>query len=125
MPTPDREVKVKLPRANGPGIRVVCDVHVHMNAWAAAFEHPYFAVTDEQGRFEIPDIPPGTYRLVAWHEGYNITHFASSRPVYDEPHVATATVRITSGAVTEADFQFPVREVTVDWRIAGESTAAD
>jgi hypothetical protein len=32
------------------------------------FDHPYFAVTDEQGNFEIRNAPAGEYRLVVWHE---------------------------------------------------------
>ena len=30
--------------------------------------HPYYAVTDESGRFELTDVPPGQYEIVAWHE---------------------------------------------------------
>jgi hypothetical protein len=119
MPTPDREIEIRLPRARGVGLRLQCDVHVHMNAWFAAFDHPYFAVTDEQGRFEIRDIPPGAYTLIAWHAGYNIVQFVSSRPVYDEPHVVRHSVKIAPKAVVEQRFEFPVRPVEVEWNIAG------
>lgn len=90
-----------------------------MNAWAAAFDHPYFAVTDSQGRFEISGIPPGSYTVVAWHSGYNIVKFNASRPVYDEPHVTRKTVTIAPRALVESQFEFPVRPVDVDWNIAG------
>jgi hypothetical protein len=90
-----------------------------MNAWFAAFDHPYFAVTDEQGRFEIRDIPPGAYTLIAWHAGYNIVQFVSSRPVYDEPHVVRHSVKIAPKAVVEQRFEFPIRPVEVEWNIAG------
>ena len=119
MPTADRELTTTLLRARGVGLRLQCDVHVHMNAWTAAFDHPYFTVTDEQGRFEIGGIPPGSYTLVAWHSGYNIVKFASSRPVYDEPHVVRHTVTITPKEQVEHRFEFPVRSVEVDWKIAG------
>lgn len=119
MPTANREIATKLVRARGVGLRLQCDVHVHMNAWAAAFDHPYFAVTDEQGRFEIGGIPPGSYTLVAWHPGYNIVKFSSSRPVYDEPHVIRQVVEITPKAQVESQFEFPARSVEVDWKIAG------
>jgi len=34
--------------------------------------HPYYAVTDESGKFEFTDVPPGTYQIVAWHEGWTV-----------------------------------------------------
>jgi plastocyanin len=45
-----------------------CDVHTWMNAYIGALEHPYFAVTAEAGTFQLPDLPPGTYTIEAWHE---------------------------------------------------------
>jgi undecaprenyl-diphosphatase len=39
-----------------------------MRAWAWAFDHPFAAVTGPDGRFSIPDAPPGRRRLVVWHE---------------------------------------------------------
>jgi hypothetical protein len=32
--------------------------------------HPYFAVTGEDGTFTIKNLPPGTYKLTAWHEKF-------------------------------------------------------
>ena len=49
-------------------IRVKCDAHEWMRAWIWEFDHPYYATTDADGRFEIKDVPPGTYTVVAWHE---------------------------------------------------------
>jgi plastocyanin len=45
-----------------------CDAHTFMEASIHVFEHPYFAVTDKTGRFEMAQVPPGTYRLRMWHE---------------------------------------------------------
>lgn len=44
-----------------------CGFHAYMESWGLAVDNPYFALTDEGGRFEIGDIPPGTYKLVVWH----------------------------------------------------------
>ncbi len=56
-------------RFDRPGIvRVFCDIHSHMSAWVLVFNHPFFATTDDDGRYAIPNVPPGTYTLVVWHE---------------------------------------------------------
>jgi plastocyanin len=53
-----------------PGIiRVFCDIHSRMNAFILVFAHQFFAVTDEQGRYRIDKVPPGTYQVTAWYEG--------------------------------------------------------
>jgi hypothetical protein len=45
-----------------------CDVHGWMNAYAAVMDHPYYDVTEPDGKFELRDVPPGTYTVEAWHE---------------------------------------------------------
>jgi plastocyanin len=45
-----------------------CDVHSWMNAYAGVVNHPYFAVTANGGRFEMKNLPAGTYTIEAWHE---------------------------------------------------------
>ncbi len=49
-------------------IRVKCNIHSWMRAFIGVVEHPYFAVTGADGRFEIHNIPPGDYVLEAWQE---------------------------------------------------------
>lgn len=44
-----------------------CGFHAYMESWGVAVTNPYFAKTDEQGRFTMTDVPPGTYTLVVWH----------------------------------------------------------
>jgi hypothetical protein len=48
--------------------RVTCAIHDWMSAWVFVFRHPYFAVTDANGHFEIKDAPAGKYRLIGWQE---------------------------------------------------------
>ena len=50
-------------------VRVFCDIHSHMNAFILVFGHPFFALTDSEGRYRIDNVPPGTYGVVAWNEG--------------------------------------------------------
>jgi plastocyanin len=57
-------------RFDHPGIvRVFCDIHSHMNAFILVFSHPFFAVTDAEGRYRIDNVPPGAYGVIAWNEG--------------------------------------------------------
>jgi Carboxypeptidase regulatory-like domain len=51
-----------------PPVRVKCDVHPWMSGYVAVFEHPFFAVTKNDGTFEIKGLPPGEYTVVFWHE---------------------------------------------------------
>jgi len=44
------------------------DTEPWMGAWLACFDHPYFAVSGDDGSFRIENVPPGKYMLKAWHE---------------------------------------------------------
>jgi hypothetical protein len=50
-----------------------CDVHGWMNAYVGVLDHPYFAVSKEDGSFELKGLPPGTYTIEAWHEKLGAT----------------------------------------------------
>jgi len=45
-----------------------CDVHNHMSAFIVVLDHPYYALTDEDGSFTVADVPAGSYMVQAWHE---------------------------------------------------------
>lgn len=51
-------------------VPVGCDVHGWMSAFIGVVDHPYFAVTGDDGSFELPNLPPGEYTIEAWHEQY-------------------------------------------------------
>src|SRR5215469_12918860 len=51
-------------------IPVKCNVHPWMKAYMAVVPNPYFQVTDKDGKFDLKNLPPGTYTLTAWHELY-------------------------------------------------------
>jgi hypothetical protein len=47
-----------------------CNVHAWMNAYAGVLEHPFFAVSDADGRFSLPALPAGSYTIEIWHERF-------------------------------------------------------
>ncbi len=52
-----------------PGrVDVFCSIHANMHCVVLVLDNPYFASTDENGRYVIRNVPPGTYKLKAWHE---------------------------------------------------------
>jgi plastocyanin len=59
----------KAVRFDTPGIvPIVCDIHAHMSAYVLVFSHPFFSVTDAQGRYTIADVPVGTHTVKVWSE---------------------------------------------------------
>jgi Carboxypeptidase regulatory-like domain len=99
-------------RIRFPGVIVVtCDTHAHMRAYILSFEHPYFAVTDEDGRFHIDQVPAGSYTLSAWHEGWRtLAYDQDGRPQYEAPYLMTREVRVRAGETSEVEFQLAARE---------------
>ncbi len=52
---------------HGGAVRVECDAHNWMLGWMYVVDNPYYAVVADDGGFTIKDIPPGKYKLKAWH----------------------------------------------------------
>jgi plastocyanin len=78
-----------------------CDVHGWMNAYVAVMDHPYYAVTGPDGKFELKGLPPGTYTVEAWHE-----------------RLGTTTQSVTLGASE-------TKEVSFTFKAAGAPAATD
>ena len=51
-------------------VKIKCDVHPWMGAYAGVLTHPFHAVTDASGKFSIPNLPAGQYTIEAWHEKF-------------------------------------------------------
>ena len=84
---PGRTGTVKFDRAGV--VSVFCDIHAHMSAFILVFNHPFFAVTDTDGRYAI-EAPAGTHTLVVWSE-------------FGQP--ASRRLTVGEGEVVEADFR--------------------
>jgi plastocyanin len=76
-----------------PMFPVKCDVHPWMQSYVAVMEHPFFAVTDTDGAFEIAGLPAGEYQVEAWHEKLG---------------TRTGSVTVEDGGTGTVDFQFDV-----------------
>jgi plastocyanin len=64
--SPDKLSDVGVPPGDAP-YKVKCDVHPWMAAFALVTDHPYAVVTGDDGSFKLDNVPPGTYKLEAWH----------------------------------------------------------
>ncbi len=50
-----------------PGVvRILCNVHPHMEAYVVVKEHPFFAVSDTRGNYRLDEVPVGKFRLKFW-----------------------------------------------------------
>jgi hypothetical protein len=106
LPNKDQMIDITR-RLTKPGvIRVVCDAHPHMFAWMVVHDSPYVAVSDERGAFKIDGIPPGTYKVTMWHEGFRAKGVdKDGRPLYEDPVTVTRDVTIAPKAAATVDFE--------------------
>lgn len=111
QPMYEQNNNIKLRR---PGVMTLrCDAgHIWMSGYVWVVEHPYYAVTDENGAFTLPNVPPGTYTLVSWHEGWNATeHRAPAGDLagysYDAPHEVRQQVTVQAGTPTTVAITIP------------------
>ncbi|MCZ6689165.1 MAG: hypothetical protein O7H41_06140 [Planctomycetota bacterium] len=97
--------------------RVVCDAgHGWMTGYIHVVDHPYYVITDKEGKFQIEDIPPGKYTLNAWHEGWRIVEKDSVKDprtgeesikgyVFSDPIVLSQEVEVTPLKETQVTFE--------------------
>lgn len=88
--------------------------HVWMNAEMIVAPHPYYVVTDESGHFELTSVPPGTYEIVAWHEGWNLlgkehafdvlSGKSVQRPIFTEPRTWEKPVTVSGNQASTVNF---------------------
>ena len=70
-------------------VTVRCDIHEHMRALILVLDTPHFVITDPDGRFRLPGLPPGHYVLKAW---------------VDSKTTLERAVELTAGATLRVDF---------------------
>jgi plastocyanin len=80
-----------------PGIvKVYCHIHSHMSATIVVLDHPYFTIPETDGTFELPNVPPGEYTVVGWHERVGERR---------------ARVRVERGRAATVDLSLPVEDI--------------
>ena len=72
-------------------IPVGCDVHPWMRSFIAVVGHPFFAVSKDDGTYEIKGLPAGEYEIEAWHEKLK---------------TQTQKVTVKDGEKAKADFSY-------------------
>jgi hypothetical protein len=74
--------------------KVKCEVHTWMGAYIGVFNHPFHAVTGDDGSFTLSKLPAGDYTIEAWHEKYG---------------TQTAKVKVDAAGKVTADFKFAAK----------------
>jgi len=100
----------KRPLSQAGLVELSSDAHAWQSGYVWVFDHNYFAVTDHDGRFRLPAIPPGNYEVMVWHEGWRlkepqrltVTHHVQKR----------ASVKLAEG--DGATILFPLLDSDVD-----------
>jgi hypothetical protein len=113
FPFPNQVVSRDMPSAGLVNLR--CNGgHTWMNGTILVVPHPYYAVTDESGKFELSGVPPGEYEIVAWHEGWGVarrdgtfdvlTQRRVERPVFTEPRTWEKKVAVAANGNAPVNF---------------------
>jgi plastocyanin len=113
---PMRGFRTRVRASDIAGVHIMlttCDAgHPWMSAYIVRASSPYWTVTDANGKFQIGDVPPGTYTLKMWHEGiatHPSTGGPGTPPVVEEPYVESKQIRVKPDEVVMADFTFSPR----------------
>ena len=61
-----------------------------MKAWIFVFDHPWFALTGKDGKFELKDVPPGDYKIEVVHPAGGLQH--------------SEAIKVVAGQITELTF---------------------
>jgi len=115
LPFPFTDQVVSREMNNAGVVNLKCNGgHVWMNAEMIVAPHPYYAISDENGNFELTNVPPGQYQIEAWHEGWEVVRQESAydvlterrvqRPVFTEPRTWEKSVRVNENGSAVVNF---------------------
>ncbi|MFQ5798014.1 MAG: carboxypeptidase regulatory-like domain-containing protein [Bacteroidota bacterium] len=117
QPIKGQRTSSKRMRLKEPGVySFACDAgHIWMSAFVVVVEHPYFAVTDEKGTFKIENVPPGTYKIKMWHEGFSIVKKDVSggkirKYYFETPYELVRDLKVSPLEETFVEFELAARQ---------------
>lgn len=91
QPANVREISTPVNLTRGTAVKVECDAHDFMHSYIFVAQNPYYALVKDDGSYTIDNIPPGEYKVKAWH------------PTLGEESEKT---QLAAGAAAKVDFQF-------------------
>jgi len=112
IPFPNMNTLAKKMRKAGI-VRIRCDAgHGWMSAYVFVVDHPYYALTDENGQFTLTDVPPGSYTIKMWHEHWEVEQKTEKDGLvtgyeFEDPIEQAKNVEVPSGGRASVDFELP------------------
>jgi hypothetical protein len=105
MPIKGQRIDKELKKAGLVDLK--CDAgHTWMNAYILVADHPYHAVSDANGAYTIKDVPPGTYKVKMWHEGWKVVKKTpEGRFEFSDPKEVEKTVTVAAKGTATVDFE--------------------
>jgi hypothetical protein len=112
QPVRGQRTKIDAPFTRPGVVTLTCEAgHPWMTAHVLVANHPYVAVTGDDGAFTIENVPAGTYPITMWHEGIALTRVLASlqRYEYEEPYEVTQQVEVPAGGEAVVTFALQLR----------------
>jgi hypothetical protein len=116
FPDPDRPVRRAFDK---PGVVELTSAAggYWMRAYLFVADHPYYALTDPHGRFELSGVPPGRYEAVCWHPNWHERSRERdpetgmiARLTFAGPVEKVRPVAVAAGGEAEADFELSLKD---------------
>ena len=116
QPIKGQRMPINPKMVKAPGLMLeTCDAgHPWMSAYVIIAEHPYYALTDANGKFVLSDVPAGTYTLRMWHEGVAIVttemeHGVPKKYSFEDPYEVKKDVTVSPRETVEMDIDLVLR----------------
>ena len=116
QPIKGQRTRVKQTQLSTSGtIALTCDAgHPWMSGYVFVIPHPYYAVTDNNGRYRLDNIPPGKFTLMMWHEGVAVVNKEIEKEkvkkyIFEEPYEVKKEVIVNVSETISVDFDLVLR----------------